>query len=185
MVSLTATVPALQAAGLIGIWNTDVAAGRSVLDEGAAAVLAGNASLAGEPLPLEAALGRTHPDDRDWLFAQIRQARRTGGPFSAEFRVLTESGEVRWILNRGTLSHNESGVMQGLGAYIETTDSHRGSAISAALLTPDIEDPLLVAADRCIEAHTALKQGAHADLGSLSQVLLTGIGHAIARRRQG
>lgn len=183
MVSMTASVPALRAAGLIGIWNTDVAAGRSVLDEGAAAVLAGNASLAGQPLPLEAALGRTHPDDRDWVFERIRRVRRTGGPFSAEFRILTESGEVRWILNRGTLSHNESGVMQGLGAYIDTTDSHRRSAISAALLTTVVEDPLFVAADHCLEAHTALKQGTLVDLRTLSETLLMGIGRAIARRR--
>lgn len=185
MASLTATVPALRAAGLIGIWNTDVVAGRSILDEGAAAVMAGNASLAGQPLPLEAALGRIHPDDRDWLFAQIRQSRRTGGPFSAEFRILGEAGEVRWILNRGTLTYDENSVMQALGAYIDTTDNHRSSDISAASLTPDYEDPLLEAADRCLEAHTALKQGRHADLRPLSEALLMGIGRAIARRRLG
>jgi hypothetical protein len=181
MVALTAAIPALRAAGVIGIWNTDVAAGRSVLDEGAAAVLAGNAGLAGQPLPLETALGRTHPDDRDWLFGQIRQARRTGGFFSAEFRVLSAEGNVRWILNRGTISQNESGRMQGLGAYIDTTVG-RGSDVPAALLTQGIEDPLIVAADRCIEAHTALTQGDHADLRSLSELLLTSIGRTLAQR---
>lgn len=185
MVALTAAIPALRAAGLIGIWNTDVAAGRSVLDEGAAAVMAGNAALAGQPLPLETALGRIHPDDRDWLFGQIRQARRTGGPFSAEFRVLSEEGNVRWILNRGTISKNESGGMQGLGAYIDTTVGHRNSGIPAALLTQGIEDPLFVAADRCIEAHTALMQGDHADLRDLSELLLTSIGRTLARRLEG
>lgn len=180
--AFTVAVPALQAAGLIGIWNTDVAAGLSVLDEGAAAVLAGNADLAGQPLPLEAALGRIHPDDRDWLFGQIRQARRTGGSFSAEFRVLSETGNVRWILNRGTISHTEDGRMQGLGAYIDTTVGHRSSSVTAALLTLGVEDPLLVAADRCIEAHTALQQGDHADLRNLSELLLTSIGRTLARR---
>lgn len=182
MVSLTAAVPALQAAGLIGIWNTDVAAGRSVLDDGAAAVLAGNADLAGQPLPLDAALGRIHPDDRDWLFEQIRQARRIGGPFSAEFRVLSEGGSVRWILNRGTLSPNATGSMQGLGAYIDTTAGHRSSSIPAALFAQGGEDPLLIAADHCIEAHMALKTGDHADLQSLSELLLTSVGRTLARR---
>ncbi|MCJ2118507.1 PAS domain-containing protein [Methylobacterium sp. J-001] len=182
MVALTAAVPALHAAGLIGIWNTDVAAGRSVLDEGAAAVMAGNPGLAGQPLPLEAALGRIHPDDRDWLFRQIRQVRRTGGSFSAEFRVLGEAGAVRWILNRGTISHIEDGRMQGLGAYIDTTVGHRSSNVPAALFAQGGEDPLLVAADRCIEAHTALKAGDHVDLRSLSELLLTSIGRTLARR---
>ena len=182
MVALAATVPALQAAGLVGIWNTDVAAGRSVLDEGAAAVMAGNADLAGQPLPLEAALGRIHPDDRDWLFGQIRQARRTGGPFSAEFRVLGEAGTVRWILNRGTISLTEGGRTQGLGAYIDTTVGHRSLSVPAALFAQGGEDPLLLATDRCIEAHTALKAGDHADLRSLSELLLTSIGRTLAQR---
>lgn len=182
MVALTAAVPALRAAGLIGIWNTDVAAGCSVLDEGAAAVMAGNAGLAGQPLPLETALGRIHPDDRDRLFGQIRQARRTGGPFSAEFRVLNDEGNVRWILNRGTISPNESGGMQGLGAYIDTTVGHRSYSVPAALFAQGGEDPLLIAADRCIEAYTALKAGDHADLRSLSELLLTSIGRTLARR---
>ena len=42
MMFTDAIVPALQAAGLIGVWSTNVVAGRSVLDEGAAAILAGN-----------------------------------------------------------------------------------------------------------------------------------------------
>ncbi len=56
MFSIAGMDPALRAAGLIGTWGTSVAAGRSVLDHGAAELLAGNASLAGQPLPLEAAL---------------------------------------------------------------------------------------------------------------------------------
>lgn len=90
--------PALEAAGIIGTWQTDVAAGRSILDDGAAALMAGDAGLAGKPLTLDVALGRIHPDDRDWVFAQIRRARRAGGPFAAEFRVHGPDG-VRWVLN--------------------------------------------------------------------------------------
>ena len=182
MFSIAGMDPALRAAGLIGTWGTNVAAGRSVLDEGAAALLAGNAALAGQPLPLEAALTRTHPDDRDWVFERIRRVRQTGGPFSAEFRILTETREVRWVLNRGTLTREGTGAMQGRGAYIDTTDAHSGHFIPAAALSQDGEDPLTVAADHCIEAHTALGRGEHVDLQRLSETLLFGIGRRLAQR---
>ena len=174
--------PALRAAGLIGTWGTNVVAGRSVLDEGAAALLAGNAALAGRPLPLETALGRTHPDDRDWVFERIRRVRQTGGSFSAEFRILTETREVRWVLNRGTLTSDDAGTMQGRGAYIDTTDAHNNLFIPAAELGQDVEDPLIVAADRCLEAHAALGPGEHVDLQRLSETLLSGIGRRLAQR---
>ena len=182
MVSIVTIDPALRAAGLIGTWSTNAAAGRSVLDAGAATLLAGNCSLAGQPLPLEAALGRTHPDDRDWVFDRIRRVRETGGPFSAEFRILTETGQVRWVLNRGTLACDSTGAMQGHGAYIDITDTHRGLFTSAAALDRDTEDALDVAADHCIAAHAALDRGGHFDLHRLSEMLLFGIGRALARR---
>jgi hypothetical protein len=178
-----AMAPALQAAGLIGVWNTNVVAGRSMLDEGAAAVLAGNPSLAGEPLPLEVALGRTHPDDRDWVFERIRRVRQTGGPFSAEFRILGEKNEVRWVLNRGTLVRNQAGAMQGRGIYIDTTDSHSGPFFPAAAPEHNLEDPLIAAADHCMEVHAALKRGGPVDLRRLSEALLFGIGRSLATRR--
>ncbi len=44
----------LRSAGLIGTWSTDVPAGRSILDEGAARLLAGDAGLAGLAVPRKA-----------------------------------------------------------------------------------------------------------------------------------
>ena len=185
MVSIASAAPALQAAGLIGIWNTNVVAGCSVLDEGAAALLAGNAGLAGKPLPLEVALARTHPDDRTWVFERIRRVRQTGGPFSAEFRILAETGEVRWVLNRGALVRDPSGMMQGRGVYIDTTDSHAGASMPAASYPDGVDDPLTAAADLCIGVHTELRRGGHADLRRLSETLLVGIGRSLARRQVG
>lgn len=182
MFSIAGMGPALRAAGLIGTWETNVAVGRSVLDAGAAALLAGNAALAGQPLPLEAALARIHPDDRNWVFERIRRVRQTGGPFSAEFRILTDMNEVRWVLNRGALTPDKTGAIQGCGAYIDTTDAHRDTFISAASLSQDTVSTLDVAADHCIAAHAALERGGHFDLHRISEMLLFGIGQALARR---
>lgn len=185
-----ATELALQAAGLVGTWSTDVQAARSILDDGAAALLAGDASLAGYPLPLEIALQRTHRDDRDWVFNQIRRMRRTGGPFSAEFRVETASRDVRWVLNLGTLALDEAGMMLGRGCYIDTTSAHenpfwRGETaeLHAAVL-PEALDPLDVACDHSIEAHKAIVQTGNPALQQASEVVLWLLGRALGQRIQ-
>ncbi|KQP79271.1 diguanylate cyclase [Methylobacterium sp. Leaf113] len=182
MQSIAEAAPALRAAGLVGVWNTDVVAGKSILDAGAAALLAGNIGLAGRPIPLEVALGATHPDDKAWLFARIRRVRQMGGVFSAEFRVVTATGDVRWVLNRGTLAPDTSGAMKGLGAYIDTTDSHNTRFVSAGSLAQVGEDPLAHAADRCLETHSALAAGGYTNLRRITETLLLGIGRALAQR---
>lgn len=179
---MAAISPAFQAAGIIGTWDTDVPAALSVLDEGAAQLLAGNIELAGRPIPLEVALGRTHPDDRDWVFGRIRRARRTGGAISSEFRIVTETGEVRWILNRGYLAPDAHGLMRGRGAYIDTTDSHRGPFLVVGADHPAEPDPLIEAVDRCIDAHKAVGRVGQESLIRLSELMLFEIGRTLARR---
>ncbi|WCS24091.1 PAS domain-containing protein [Methylobacterium sp. NMS14P] len=194
MVLASAAASALQAAGFIGIWDTDVRAGRSVLDSGAASLMAGDPGLAGTPLPLDAALGRIHPADRDWVFGRIRHVRQTGGPVSLEFRVVTGTGETRWILNRGCLTPDADGLLHGRGAYIDVTDLHRhgiqaaevnGATNGATNGAPDGAAngaDLNAAADHGIQIHAALERHGDPYLRSVSGMLLLGIGRALARR---
>ncbi|AWN35222.1 PAS domain-containing protein [Methylobacterium radiodurans] len=170
--------PALEAAGIIGTWQTDVEAGRSILDDGAAALMAGDAGLAGKPLPLDVALGRIHPDDRDWVFAHIRRARRSGGPFTAEFRVRGPGGSVRWVLNQGRLPAEGAGGI-GYGMYIDTTHRHRDPAAGSE----EPRDWLEVAADHCIAAREAIDRSGKPFLRLLIDALLLEIGRHLVRRR--
>jgi hypothetical protein len=145
-------------------------------------LLAGDAVLAGQPVPMEIALRRMHPDDHAWVFDRIRRARHTGGAFSAEFRVLTGTSEVRWVLNRGSLAPDETGAMRGRGAYIDTTDTHRSPFLLNHAVEMRETDPLMVAADRCIQAHTAIDRLGDRGLRRLSDLMLLAIGRTIARR---
>ncbi|MCJ2066256.1 PAS domain-containing protein [Methylobacterium sp. J-088] len=173
--------PALQAAGFIGTWNTDVPAGRSVLDLGAASVLAGNPGLVGKPVPLDVALGRIHPEDRDRVFDTIQRLRQAGGSVAIAFRILTGAGETRWILNQGHLAPDETGRLHGCGAYIDITEFHGGWASPrSGVLGP--AETLDAAADHCIQAHTALERHGDASLHMLSRMLLLGVGRALAQR---
>ncbi|SFL71279.1 PAS domain-containing protein [Methylobacterium pseudosasicola] len=173
---------ALEDAGFVGTWDTDVLAGRSVLDAGAAALLSGDSSLAGKPLPLDVALGRVHPEDRGWVFDRIRAVRRTGGPVSLEFRVLSETGHVRWILNRGRLAPDSLGSLRGRGAYIDVTDLYAGPSPSANGDASSQAKQLEAAADHCIRVHSALERYGNENLRLISSMLLLGIGRALALR---
>lgn len=186
-----ATVPdgaALEAAGLVGTWITDVAAGLSVLQGRAAAVLSGDADLEGRPVVMDVALGRIHPEDRDWVFGRIRQVRSTGGPFSAEFRILGADGGVRWILNRGQIRPDATGAMRGCGAYIDTTESHRHAMFPATrptiprMVPRGLQDPLDEAAEQCLRAHEAVGRSGQRPLRLLADMLLMEVGRALARR---
>lgn len=171
---------ALQAAGIIGTWNTDVGVGLSRLDEGAATLLAGNAKLAEQPISLEVAFACIHPHDRDWVFAWVRTVRQAGGPVAAEFRVLTRAGEVRWILCRGYLGRDAAGTMRGHGIYIDITAT-RIAAAPLPLPAPE-DDPLHVAADHSLRAHAAIRRSGDPYLTVLANTLLMGIGYVLARK---
>jgi hypothetical protein len=182
MAMASTTTSALQDAGFVGTWDTDVPAGRSMLDAGAAALLSGNAGLAGKPLPLDVALGRVHPEDRGWVFDRIRKVRRTGGLVSLEFRVLSATGEVRWILNRGRLAPDTSGALRGRGAYIDVTDLYPRSRPAAQDEGPAQVRHLEAAADHCMRVHSALDRYGDENLRLISRMLLLGIGRALAQR---
>lgn len=181
MLLASTAAPALQAAGFIGTWNTDVSAGRSVLDLGAATMLAGNPGLVGKPVPLDIALGRIHPEDRDRIFGTIQHLRQTGGSVAIAFRILTGAGETRRILNQGHLAPDASGRLHGCGAYIDITEFHGGWA-SPCTGIPGPAETLDAAADHCIQAHTALERHGDAALHMLSRMLLLGVGRALAQR---
>ncbi|MDP4023609.1 PAS domain-containing protein [Methylobacterium sp. NEAU 140] len=180
MSTISSRAEALKAAGLIGTWETDVQAGVSVLDREAAALLAGSATLAGQPLTLEAALARVHPDDRDWLFARIRRTRQTGGPIAVEFRILGAAGEIRRVLTRGILARDARGAMRGYGAYIDTTGFDRPPSIAEPDRYPD---PLTEAESQVLRAREALGRSGNGPLLLAADLLLWEIGRALAARR--
>src|SRR5664279_5369122 len=47
--------------------------------------------------PVESALQRIHPDDRDGVMADYWQRAATGQPAQAEMRIVQPSGEIRWL----------------------------------------------------------------------------------------
>ncbi|GJE26805.1 diguanylate cyclase [Methylobacterium organophilum] len=134
---------ALTAAGFVGTWDWNVSAGEVVLDDGAAALLMGDAALAGRSLPLEASIVRVHPADRDRIVPAILAAGREGGDFSLSFRVALPCGAVRRLLDRGQVARQADGSLRGFGTLLDITENPLG------VVEPRTSDPLETAGELC------------------------------------
>jgi PAS domain S-box-containing protein len=65
-----------------------------------------------------------HPDDAEWVTAEYERTKQTGEPFSAEYRMLTRDGEVRWVRDEAVLVHGGDGrplLWQGILSDITAT----------------------------------------------------------------
>jgi PAS domain S-box-containing protein len=50
-----------------------------------------------------------HPDDREHIRAEYERVERSGTPFSAEYRMFTRSGDIKWFRDEAVLVRDESG----------------------------------------------------------------------------
>jgi diguanylate cyclase (GGDEF)-like protein/PAS domain S-box-containing protein len=59
-----------------------------------------------------------HPDDLEEFERVISQARKDRGLFSAVYRIVTRSGDIRWVLDRGQFIYNEAGEAISLEGFV-------------------------------------------------------------------
>jgi PAS domain S-box-containing protein len=65
-----------------------------------------------------------HPDDADRVAAECERTKQTGEPFSAEYRMRTRDGQVRWVRDEAVLVHGGDGrplCWQGILSDITAT----------------------------------------------------------------
>ncbi len=174
--------PALEASGFVGIWTWDIEADLVVLDGLAAELLAGSADLAGCPLTLDAATKCLHPEDRDRIQADfLRQARRCG-PILIEYRVLSPSGQVRWVLDRGRIDKDPDGSLQGRGVLIDITDTREPAPSET---TDGVPLELMEAVEQCLRARGGIIASGSDSSRLLMDLLLLDLGRSIARKLEG
>ena len=100
---------ALDASCVVGTWDWDIVRGVMVYDAGAAHLLTGDASLAGQEIRGIGAIAAVHPADHEWLVERVQSGVRTGGLMLAEYRVIAEDGTVHWLLSRGRTYQDAAG----------------------------------------------------------------------------
>jgi PAS domain S-box-containing protein len=66
---------------------------------------------------------RVHPDDRERLERQAWHHVQEGGTLDSEFRIVTPSGEMRWLFSRATVFRDSAGrAARMLGVSIDITE---------------------------------------------------------------
>lgn len=113
-------------AGLVGSWDWNVAEDRVFADERFAEAFGVDPALATEGAPLAAYLAGVHPEDRVWLAESIWRCTQEACDFAEEYRVVSASGEVRWLFARGRCFRDEAGRPQRFpGVAIDITERRR------------------------------------------------------------
>lgn len=172
---------ALDASGVVGAWDWDHVAHAAVYDRGAAALLAGDADLAGQPLGGMTAMRRVHPDDCAALAEETIRATQVGGLFLSEYRVLLGDGGVRWLLSRGRTYLGETGrPLRSRGILIDITEGRDDGQLYVTRATAGMEHPIETAADHLIGAREALEGIATFRLRAALDVALLEVGKMIA-----
>ncbi|WP_294334163.1 PAS domain-containing protein [uncultured Sphingomonas sp.] len=100
---------ALNASTGIGTWDWTAESGRITGDERFAALFGIDAERVAHGGAFEAVLNLIHPDDRDHIALEVRQAIANRTPLKLEFRVLRADGAVRWLLIQGRCTFDAEG----------------------------------------------------------------------------
>jgi PAS domain S-box-containing protein len=167
----------LDASGIVGTWDWDVSRRTVLFDEGAATLLAGDPGLAGRELQgLEATAG-IHPDDLDWVNAEMQRAVEAGGVILAEYRVRGPDGSVRWVLSRGRAYLDAEGrPLRAHGLLIDITESREEGQryVAHAVLPQSAATDRLM--DLCRELRTLADTMPSSTLRLLVDLILLEIG---------
>jgi PAS fold len=173
---------ALEASCVVGAWEWDHVGGVVVYDEGAARLLTGKAELADRPINGPLALAAVHPDDMTWLMDHMLRAVRSSGLVLAEYRVFKADGTVRWLLSRGRTHQDQAGQpLRSHGILMDITEIRDGGDRYVLGSPPVAGHGLMRVADLAIALKQALTDDMPADVRTAADLLLLGLGHALAQ----
>lgn len=100
---------ALDASHGVGTWDWDIAADRVRADARFARLYGVDPATAELGGPIDLFFARIHPDDAARVRGAIEAAIASGDRFESEYRLIVESGEVRWVTAQGRCSYDENG----------------------------------------------------------------------------
>ncbi|WP_085810789.1 HWE histidine kinase domain-containing protein [Sphingomonas sp. TZW2008] len=130
-------------AGALGTWTLDLP--ELVLTASSGCKRVFGRSLAA-PFTYEDLLAAIHPDDLPAMQMAVRRTIEQGVPYEIEYRILTPSGEQRWVLVQGELQYRADGSplsMAGFSTDISQrkfAEEHR--AVLARELTHRVKNTL-------------------------------------------
>ena len=114
---------ALNAAGVIGIWDWHFESDRMFADPRLSAFFGADGASAADGASRAAFDRMVHPDDRAYVEEEMQRAAFNGGDLAIEYRLIDSGGRVRWVMVRGTGFRDATGQPSRLsGAAVEITN---------------------------------------------------------------
>ncbi|MGH1573254.1 PAS domain-containing protein [Methylobacterium sp. P31] len=130
-------------------------------------------------------LEAVHPEDRGPMSHVIFDCVRSGGSYTAGYRVCSKAGRLRWLFTRGHFYLDENGrPTTGLGVVVEISDSKSAGTAFARRDGTQIGDALNRTADLCLSLHNAVSHRGDAHIIALTETLLLEIGKHLADRQR-
>lgn len=114
---------ALHASDFIGTWDWDIQADIVTSDERFAKLFSVDPDEAAKGTNIFEFTKKIHPDDLDKVATLIDNAKKTGGNFSAEYRLIQADGVSRWVHASGKVYVDEHGAaVRFPGVAIDITE---------------------------------------------------------------
>lgn len=184
VVSEAALVAALEASGGVGFWMWDIRTDEAHADPVSALLFNISPARSRAGVSLSEILEAVHPDDRAHIAQVILDCVQSGSSYTAEYRVRSPEGRLRWVFTRGHFYLDADGrPTTGRGVIVEISDSKSaGTAFAQRDGTPS--DALNQAADLCLSLHNTVSQVGDAPILALTETLLLEIGRHLAARQR-
>jgi PAS domain S-box-containing protein len=125
---------ALQAAGMIGTFDTDLRTDTVYSDARFATMFSLDPQKGESGAPLADYLAAIHPDDVERVSEAIQQAIVTGEKCILEYRVVSRDGTIHWLEVHGQCLYDEAGKPWRMpGVAVDISDRKRAELASARL----------------------------------------------------
>jgi PAS domain S-box-containing protein len=113
---------ALDASGMIGIWDFDLATGLVTVDDRFIKMFGVERAQGPDGTPLAAFTDRIDRTDRDRVIEEIDTAIKTGADFRSQYQVTDSTGKARSVLASGRVVEDASGApVRFSGVAVEVT----------------------------------------------------------------
>lgn len=121
---------ALDAAGMVGIWDWDIVNDCVTCDTRFARMFGVDPERAETGVPIAEFVAGVHPEDRAAVTERIGETLRAGGRFRAEYRLLDREGRgERWVLALGrAVAGPQGGPVRLPGVVVDISDRKASEA---------------------------------------------------------
>lgn len=115
---------------------------------------------------------KTHPDDSEYVWQEVQDALEHHRPFEMTYRILTKSGAVKWVWERGEGTYSQDGTLSYLEGFVtDVTERKRAEhllrqseeryrrliAVSPYAILVNRGDRIIFANDQAIKLFSAVK----------------------------